>query len=596
MFEKSKIISAAGMAAISNLSTTTNDRVEALKGGHGMINVAVIAAANVITQEILNGGDVKVKFADAVSLPVDDMIAKAINAAKIAGADGANAALIVASLMYLAGSSAQVGIPAGNRKLGATARMLAKVDRCGVAMLPTAKMNNKISGFPAVQAVYKAMMEGKLSPVDGRQVPMNVGGGPIYGHSALGEDIVWPAMAEKGAKIGTQAMLDAMAGASIHPHPFTAAIFGAAAILEIIHPDAEVSEKHGTYGKTTSAYLAGKTAAQTAGLPAKLHIKVTGQEYDTAQVIGDVGLILKDVGGASVIGMMAFEEIFGAFQENISGFSGGPVNAPLGHILAYAVVAMKILIENGGDKVAAAEAITKDRASCSFDPEAALISINTIARKSSEISYGPITSVLIEATEPTRANAVYRRANKAYEMLSSGKKLEEVVKELDSEKVAITEKYCGLLLSHMLGKDIKFDVLRIGAGARRTNKIAKKYWSFDPLFDVKLTIDGQEIILEGYAHDIVPKVSQGLLPEVAPVVPLAATIISELVLAGSVIFNITVPVGVASAMGIHTPAEAAAIAEKAAYVSAGIPGGKASSKKVGELAISIINCKYGVYE
>ncbi|MGA2403073.1 MAG: hypothetical protein ABSG91_15430 [Syntrophobacteraceae bacterium] len=176
-------------------------------------------------------------------------------------------------------------------------------------------MNNKISGFPAVQAIYQAMAEGKLSPISGRQLPQNVGGGPLYGHSALGEDIIWPEMATNGARIGTQAMLDAMAGAGIHPHPFTAALFGAAAILEIIHPDAEVGQEYGQYQKINTSYLVGKSAAELVGLPPKLHMKVTGDEYDTARVIGDMGLILKDVGGPSVIGMMAFDEIFSAFQE-----------------------------------------------------------------------------------------------------------------------------------------------------------------------------------------------------------------------------------------------------------------------------------------
>jgi hypothetical protein len=174
---------------------------------------------------------------------------KAIGAAKKSGADGANAALITACMMYLAGSAAQVGIPAGNRKLGATARMLAGVDRSGVAAIPTAKMNSKVSAFPAVLAVYNAMLKGELCPYDGRKVPVNVGGGPLYGHSALGEDYIWPAMAENGARIGVEAMLNAMAGAGMVPHPFTAAVLGAAPILEIIHPDAEVPEGEARTGE-----------------------------------------------------------------------------------------------------------------------------------------------------------------------------------------------------------------------------------------------------------------------------------------------------------------------------------------------------------
>ena len=92
-----------------------------------MVNIAVHTVANVIVEELLGGGTVSIKFADVRHLPVETILKKAIATAKASGADGANAALIVAVEMYLAGSAAQVGIPAGNRKLlgGYPARMLA---------------------------------------------------------------------------------------------------------------------------------------------------------------------------------------------------------------------------------------------------------------------------------------------------------------------------------------------------------------------------------------------------------------------------------------------------------------------------------------
>jgi len=45
--------------------------------------------------------------------------------------------------------------------------------------------------------------------------------------------------------MGTRAMLDAMAGAAMRPDPLIAALFGAAAALEILHPDAWVAKKTG---------------------------------------------------------------------------------------------------------------------------------------------------------------------------------------------------------------------------------------------------------------------------------------------------------------------------------------------------------------
>ena len=581
-----KIIVAAVTAATANVNWLTSDRIEALAGGHGMLNIAVIAIANVVTEELLRGADISVKFANVRHLPVQDVLTKAIAAAGDAGADGANAALLSAAMLYVMGAQAQVGIPAGNRKLGAMARMIAKVDRCGVVAIPTAKMNNKISGFPAVQAIYRAMVEGKLSPVSGRQLPQNVGGA-LYGHGALGEDVIWPDMATNGARIGTQAMLDAMAGAGIRPHPFTAALFGSAAILEIIHPDAEVGQEYGQYQKINTAYMVGKAAVETAQLPAKLHMKVTGEEYDTARVIGDMGLILKDVGGPSVIGMMALNEIFSAFQERIAGSSGGPVNAPLGHVCAYAVVAMKALLQNNGDQNAAGEAIVKDRAACSFDPEMALIAINTVARKTVEVHGGPVTDTLILATEPTRCNALYRRAAKAYADLTAGKSLADVVFDLDQERQATVEANANAMFSGMLGKDVKVHVTKLGPAARRKGKIVEKYWAFDALVDVEVTVNGQTARLEGFVHDLLPKIVKGERTDVAWAVPLAAPVISEFYLASNTIINVTVPAAVAAAMGTMDPKEAAAVAERSGFITVGIPGARERAEQVARLAAKI---------
>lgn len=586
--KKEAIISAAAMATVSDVINLTNDRVEALAGGHGMVNMAVFSIANVIVEEVLQGGDISMQFANRRHLPLEAIITRAIKAAVKSGADKTNAALLTAACIYLAGSAAQAGIPAGNRKLGATARMLAGVCRSGVAMIPTAKMNNKISGFPAVQAIYQAMMEGRLAPVDGRKIPPNVAGGPMYGHSALGEDLIWPAMARNGARIGTQAMLDAMAGAAMLPHPFTAAILGAAAILEIIHPDAEVAETHGEYGKVNSAYLVGQAAAATAGLPARLHLKVTGQAYDTARLVGDVGLILKDVGAPSVIGMMALEEIFAAFKENIAGFSGGPVNAPLGHVAAYAVVAMKVLLENGGRIVEAAEAIARERAACSFDPESAFISLNIVTRKAKEIQGGPVSETLILASEPPKARAIYQRAEFTYEALESGRSLSEVVRSLEDQRLAQVEKYAGRVLSSMTGQTVKIKVAKIAGGARRSSGKAKKYWAFDPLADVEVTVGDKTATMKNFIYEIIPDICQGRRDDLAWAAPLAAAVMSELTLAGCNIINVVTPAAVAAAMGRHIPVDAAELGAEAAYITAGIPGLNRSAAAVADLAVRII--------
>ena len=580
--EKTKVLVAAQMAAASDPSLLTCDRIEALTGGHGMLNIAIHTVCDVLAEELLRGGDLTVKFADVRHLPMEDIMAKCINSAKQAGCDPANAALIVASIMYLCGSSAQVGIPAGNRKLGATARMIAGAARCGVAAMPTPKMNSKISGFAAVAAIYRAMDEGTLCAVDGRNVTV---GGALYGHSALGEDVIWPELARNGARIGTEAMLRAMAGVGVSPSRFVAAIFGAAAILEIIHPDAEVPEEMGTYGRTSSAYLVGKSAAETAGLPAKLTMNITGEEYDTAKVIGDIGLILKDVGGVSVIGMMAFDEIFASFKEGVIGASGRPCGAPLGHIGGYAVVALKALLEENADPAQVAKAVAEARMSTTIDPESAMVAINLIVRKAINFKKGPVTRCLLAASNPLLTKAIYERAVYAYDMLEEGKTVEEIVKSLDDKRVSEGAEKASALFTKMFGKEFIIKMRRVGKGARRTTKLAKKYLAFDPIFDLDITVDGTTHSLDGYVNDIAPRMAKNCeFAEIKPYTGAINALVTEIAIAGYNIVNIVVPAAVAAAKGDLTCKEAAAQAELGAYVSGGVPGGKAAAEAVAIIA------------
>jgi hypothetical protein len=584
--EREQVLLAAITGANASPNWMTSDMVDALLGGHGMLNIAVINIADVLVGELMRGADIKLRFANAPTQPVDEVLAKAIKAATAAGAAPANAALLSAVMLYLTGTKAQVGIPAGNRKLGASARMIAGVDRCGVAAIPTSKKNNKVSGFAAVMAVHQAMIEGRLSPISGYD--MVVSGGPLVGHGRLGEDVIFPAMAENGARIGTQAMMDAMAGAGMKPHALNAAVFGAAAILEIIHPDADVAEEYGPHGKVTSAFVAGKVAAETAGLPETLHVRITGQEYSTGQVIGDLGLILKDIGGPTVIGIMAVDEIMGVFQEGISGASAGPVNPPLGHVCTDAVIAMKCLLEDGATQESVSEALLQRRYDLAFDPETSMIAMNIVAKKAAQLQNGAVTNAMILASEPVRAKALYRRAAKTYDDLNAGKDLAEVVRELDVERKRNVEQRVGAFLSKMTGKDISIRLTHVGPGARRSSKLAKEWFAFDAHIDAEITVDGETTTLERYSDVIIPDVAQGKRQDIAWAVPMVVPLASEILLASNVIINVTVPAAVAAAMGRLSPAEAGLVAQRAGFVSSGIPGSNVNAEAAAKLALQVM--------
>lgn len=107
-----KEICAAIMASTSDIDMMTNDRIEALTKGHGMLNIAATCVANTIAEEVLRGTNIMLTDHNVQRLPIDDVLKKAIDSAKLAGADPANAALISATMSYLAGSNAQAGVPA----------------------------------------------------------------------------------------------------------------------------------------------------------------------------------------------------------------------------------------------------------------------------------------------------------------------------------------------------------------------------------------------------------------------------------------------------------------------------------------------------
>jgi hypothetical protein len=73
-------ILAAAMAAVSDIDLTTNDRIEACTTGHGSLNVALCCVANVVAEEIQRELIYRCASPSPASLPLDDVLAKAIGA------------------------------------------------------------------------------------------------------------------------------------------------------------------------------------------------------------------------------------------------------------------------------------------------------------------------------------------------------------------------------------------------------------------------------------------------------------------------------------------------------------------------------------
>ena len=118
--------------------------------------------------------------------------------------------------------------------------------------------------------------------------------------------------------------------------------------MEILHPDAEFEvERGGEWVKTDTVEMTGRCASHVINLPEKLHFRGTGEELDSARLVGDLGLMFKDIGTPSVVGMLQFAELLAGVEE-LGGFgggeSGGPICAAMPHQLgADCVVALRVL-------------------------------------------------------------------------------------------------------------------------------------------------------------------------------------------------------------------------------------------------------------
>jgi hypothetical protein len=584
-------IGSAALAACQEIDLLTNDRIQSTAAGWGALPVACYVVANSIAESVQDAESVarpvrrrglRISNNDARKTPVEGILEEAIKGALRLGVEKSDAALIAAATLYFCGVNVRSGIAAGAKSLGRMARVIAGAEHGGVALLCTPWSTCRLTAFSAVQAIHGAMRAGKLTSVDGRRLPVGVGGAPVVADSVLGEDIIGPEVAANGARLGTQAMLEAFAGAGLPPNKLMAALLGTAAVLEVVHTDAMVGDEHGLYGSVSPIHIAGRSAANAAGLPDEFHLRGTHERVETGKLIGELALMLRECGSPSAIGMLALQEMLSIFQEGLengAGFSSGPVAASLGFLNAYAILGLKYLQHFGWDAEKAADLLQQQLRTSFIDPEYASLGYNTVARMAEGLYPGPASRLTLLVTEGAKVHAINRRVRVAIDRTSAGATIEEVAADFDRERLAGVEERCSLMFSKMTGKAVEIRITRLARAARRSSPMPKAHLSLDCDADVEVTIDGKVYVFSGLLHKAAPEIVLGNDEEWLSILPFASIPIDELILTPHTVINVTIPAVVGALLKDLSPAEAAQAAEAGAWISSGTPGARSKAIK-----------------
>jgi hypothetical protein len=542
----------------------TTEKLEANLGGFGSFNLAIFTASNVIGKALKKPKSLVVDVEDARKVEIDDVAKKTCDVLKLYGADASNSATVTAAMLYWAGAAASAGLPTPNRKLGAICRMAAGAEASRIANRPTEKLNNKISGFAATLAIYQAMMDEHLAPFDPNLLPPGLAGSPVLGHTAIGEDYLFPELAKKIVPIGVKAMLKSYESVGMKPCRWMAALMSSAAALEILHPDAYVGEEFGPMFKVRTPDIVGKFAIEAAGIPEVIHIRGSRDEISAAKVVGELGLILKDCGSPTVVGMIMFNEICSLIEEGPIlgvGRSGGPILLPLHH-WATAPAIVLYHLGKGATEEEVADILIKSTESY-FQQDDALVAINTLAHKAHGLLPGPVTEILIKATEPVFTRVIYERLGWVYDQLKEGASFADIAKAMEDKHTAITQEGVAKVMSKLLDRDVeyvKYYDIRPGAG-RRKSKIAQKFFAFDGHINVEVKVDGKVYKFENFLVDWAPKILLERDEENLPGMAAVCLGVTDLLNSGACSIDIMAVVNMAVAFGME-PKDAAAAAEE----------------------------------
>jgi hypothetical protein len=220
------------------------------------------------------------------------------------------------------------------------------------------------------------------------------------------------------------------------------------------------------------------------------------------------------------------------------------------------------------------------------DPEIASIAANTLARKVEEIQSGEVSKAVILATSSITQNAIQKRAAKTVEGLNNGQSLTDVIIGLERIRIKGVETKTSASMSKVLGKKVEFKVNKVAGGGRRSNKTVRSLYVLDPDIDISVTIDGEQMVMEKLAQEVIPNAVLKKDRKVLEVLAHVGPAVGELLVGGHTLTDLVVPVATAAVMGKGSPEELAQEAVAGCLLATGgLPGSLHRAEDVARLAM-----------
>ncbi len=157
-----------------------------------------------------------------------------------------------------------------------------------------------------------------------------------------------------------------------------------------------------------------------------------------------------------------------------------------------------------------------------------------------------------------------------------------MIMALERIRIKRVETKASASMSKALGKKAELKVNKVAGGGRRSGKTVKSLYVLDPDVDISVTIDGEEMVMEKLAQEVIPNAVLKKDRKILEILAHVGPAVGELLVGGHTLIDLVVPVATAAVMGKGSPDELARDAvARCSLATGGLPG---SAQRAGEVA------------